>query len=277
LRSDLYLFRGCLIPTRLPYLERSSYLVLDALEVPYEAMPGETCCVEPIGLRSLGVDTWLLSAARLLSIAESGDKDILTLCNGCAMSLQEANHLLQDREVRERTNAALEPIGREYQGTTRVLKLMEVLHQRKEKVKSLVTVPQDQLRVVAHPGCHLLRPSGMGGFDRPFRPRALSEMARVTGAEVAHSEDWPRCCGGTLSGVDDRLSSAILSETARSFQGSNANAILTPCPFCFFQFDVKQKGGLPVLFISELLALAFGIDAQRVGLQYHRIKAVSGR
>lgn len=273
--DDYYLFRGCLIPTRLPYLERSSIFVLDSMGVKHEALPQETCCVEPIGLRSLASDTWLLSAARILAMAESGGKGILTLCNGCAMSLREAQLLLRDQRTREETNRELERIGMSYRGRAKVLRLTDVLEDKKKEIGPLVTSPLDRLKVVSHPGCHLLRPSEIAQFDRPFQPQVLSQIIEETGAEVAHSEDWPRCCGGTLGGTNDSLSASILDSTVRSFRESRANAIVTPCPFCFFQFDVKQRLGLPVLFISELLALAFGAEPDKIGVQYHRTKMVN--
>ncbi len=268
---DFFLFRGCLIPTRLPFLESSSKLVLDKLKVRYELMPGATCCVEPIGLRSLGIDTWLVSAARLLSIAEKEGKEILSLCNGCYMSLKEAHHLLRSTENLARANEVLRTIDREYHGGTEVHHLTEVIRDRGEsKIKSLVSAPQEQLKIAVHPGCHMVRPSGIMRLDDYFRPTVLNKITAWTGAEVVHSEDWPSCCGGTLAGVDDSISSKILSESMDSIARSGATHIMTPCPFCFFQFDVKQKK-IPVLFLSELLALSFGASPAEIGLRYHKL------
>ena len=118
--NEHFLFRGCLIPSRLPYLERSSRFVLDKMDVRYDDLPGETCCVEPIGLRSLALDTWLVSAARILSIAEENGRDIISLCNGCYMSLKEAEHALKDEATRENVNTVLRSIGREYGGNVSV-------------------------------------------------------------------------------------------------------------------------------------------------------------
>ena len=43
-------------------------------------------------------------------------------------------------------------------------------------------------------------------------------------------------------------------------------------PFCFVQFDIRQKEGLPVLYLSELLALAFGATPEQIGLKYHKTR-----
>lgn len=274
MRNDLYLFRGCLIPTRLPYLERSSAFVLDTLGVNHRLLPGATCCVEPIGLRSLAVDTWLVVAARMLSIAERDGRDVLTLCNGCYVSLREARHLLRSEEERERVNAILGEIGMEYRGRSDVVHLGGLAADMGGEVRSLVTNPLTGLRVAAHPGCHMLRPSGVTGIDAHFSPRSLTDMARITGAEVAYSPDWPACCGGGVSGVNDDISTGVLNDALTEFRAAGATCILTPCPFCFVQFDLRQKNGIPVLHLSELLALAFGASPEEIGLRHHRTKLV---
>jgi heterodisulfide reductase subunit B2 len=267
------LFTGCLIPARLPFLEASSRLVLDKIGIGYEPFPSATCCVEPIGLRSLGYDTWLTVVARMLSIAEAKGKDVLVLCNGCFMSFKEAAHQLEDEGLRSKVNEKLAPIERKYDGTVKVRHFMELLEEYGAvRMESIVTAPQTKLRIALHPGCHVIRPSNLLKVDSPYSPRVLADIAQRMGAQVVENEPWPRCCGGGLAGVDDRISNAILQEDVEAFKKAGANCILTPCPFCFVQFDLRQKSGLPVLYLSELVALAFGATAEEIGLKYHRIK-----
>jgi heterodisulfide reductase subunit B len=229
--------------------------------------------VEPIGLRSLGYDAWLTVVARMLSIAESKGKDVLALCNGCFMSFKEAAHHLDDEKLRATVNERLGPIGRSYGGGVRVRHFLEVLEEfGSVRMESMVTVPQSRLRIALHPGCHIIRPSKVLKVDAHYSPRVLADIALRTGAEVVDNESWPRCCGGGLAGVDDRISNAILQENVDAFKRAGANCILTPCPFCFVQFDLRQKSGLPVLYLSELLALAFGASPEEIGLKYHRTK-----
>jgi heterodisulfide reductase subunit B len=272
--SDQYLlFRGCLIPTRLPFLERSSRFVLDKLGVDYEHMTGATCCVEPIGLRSLAEDTWLLTTARMLAIAEQSGRDILSLCNGCYLSLEESRQELEDEAVRAEVNCILEEMGLHYSGKVKVKHFAEIIKEAGgARIGSLVTSPQTGLRLAAHPGCHMVRPSSKIKIDESFAPKVLNEIAAWCGSEVVVSEKWPKCCGGGIAGVDEKVSTRMLEDAVSSFRPSGANCILTPCPFCFVQFDIRQKEGLPVLYLSELLALAFGATAEQIGLKYHKTK-----
>ena len=268
-----FLFRGCLIPTRLPFLESSSMFVLDKMGVDYEEMPGETCCVEPIGLRSLAEDTWLVTTARMLAIAEKGGRDILSLCNGCYLSLEESRQALQEGATRAEVNEILGEMGLHYGGSVKVKHFAEIAKEAGErKVRSLVSAPQDRLRLAAHPGCHMIRPSSKLRIDRNFAPKVLDEIASWCGSEVVVSEEWPKCCGGGIAGIDEKVSTRMLEDATSTFRPSGANCILTPCPFCFVQFDFRQKDGLPVLYLAELLALAFGAAPEQIGLRYHRTR-----
>lgn len=271
--NSCYLFRGCLIPTRLPYLEKASIISLEKMGVEFDFFPDATCCMEPIGLRSMALDTWKVAAARLLAIAESDERDIVTLCNGCFMSLKEAAHVLADEKEREEVNDVLSEIGMEYGGGTRVRHLLEIVAEvGRERIGSLVVSPLNGLKVAVHPGCHLVRPSQILGVERPFSPTLLSDVAKWLGAEVVCDQDWPGCCGGGLTGVDDSISSGILMERANEFKAAGAEQIVTPCPFCFVQFDLKQRDGLPVVYLGEMLALAFGASADEIGIKHHRTK-----
>ncbi|HEY3420978.1 MAG TPA: CoB--CoM heterodisulfide reductase iron-sulfur subunit B family protein [Methanomassiliicoccales archaeon] len=268
-----YLFRGCLIPTRLPFLERSSLFVLEKLGVEHEQMPGATCCVEPIGLRSLAADTWLVVTARMLAIAESNGRDILSLCNGCYLSLEESRQALENERTRADVNTILKEMDLRYSGNVRVRHFAEIVEEAgADRVRSLVSASQERLRLAAHPGCHMVRPSSKLKIDDSFAPKILDEIASWCGSEVVVSEKWPKCCGGGIAGIDEKVSSKMLEDATSSFRPGGANCILTPCPFCFVQFDIRQKEGLPVLYLAELLALAFGATPEQIGLRYHKTR-----
>jgi len=270
--TDYLLFPGCLISTRLPFLEASSRFVLDRLGVDYSSFPDSTCCVEPIGLRSLGKDTWLGMSARLLSIAEEQDSTVLSLCNGCFMSLIEAKHELADSATRKKINDIIEPTGHRYAGGAEVKHFLQLAHEREDDLLGRAVRKMDGLRLALHPGCHIMRPSEILRAERRYSSRALADVASWIGATVVDDPEWAQCCGGGLAGIADGISSAILNENVARFREGGANCILTPCPFCFVQFDVRQKEGIPVLYLAELLALALGATPEKIGLKYHRTK-----
>ncbi len=215
-----FLFKGCLIPTRLPFLEKASLFALDAMKVEYEAMPGATCCVEPIGLRSMAADTWILAVGRMLAIAEEADRDVLTLCNGCYLSFQEAVEELKDLERRKELNRALSKIGKEYRGTVQVRHLLDLVHGRgRSGLAPDIKADLSGLRVAPHSGCHVLRPSKVHLRERPYAPRMLADVAGWLGGKVVSEETWPECCGGGVASVDEAVSSGILEDVTRQLWG----------------------------------------------------------
>ena len=58
-------------------------------------------------------------------------------------------------------------------------------------------------------------------------------------------------------------------------KSTETDLILDVCPLCHLQLDKTQeilKGyDIPVLHVSQLLCLAFGIDEKKLGFQLHSI------
>lgn len=55
---------------------------------------------------------------------------------------------------------------------------------------------------------------------------------------------------------------------------TEANVIVNPCPFCHLQYDRGQKDlgegyNIPVLHLSQLYGLAFGVDEKKLGFDEH--------
>ena len=62
----------------------------------------------------------------------------------------------------------------------------------------------------------------------------------------------------------------------------NADWMVTPCPLCHLNMDVKQHSAgkemgreikLPVLHLPQLIGLALGIDPEELGLQHNVTEA----
>jgi heterodisulfide reductase subunit B len=75
------------------------------------------------------------------------------------------------------------------------------------------------------------------------------------------------------------LSSQILADA----KAAGAQAIVAGCPMCHSNLDMRQlkmhaEGlgpfDLPILFLSELVGLAAGIEPKRLGLNRHFIDAM---
>jgi heterodisulfide reductase subunit B len=273
------IFWGCAIPSRLPFIEKATRLVLDSLGVEAATLDDATCCMDPIVLKSLSTGAWLAAAARNLAVAkEQGFGEVLTLCNGCFCSLNEAADLLEeDAELRERVNGSLKAIGRSYPGGVRVRHLTQVLDEVKEEdLARLATRPLGGAKVATFHGCHLVRPAKHARVDDPVRPRILDRLVdRLGGVPVEYSER-NECCGMGFSGTGDSTGLDRLAPILRRMEETGAEWIVTPCPSCFLQLEGAQRAAalarpLPVLHVSEMFARAFGADDGTLGIKFHRV------
>lgn len=274
------LFLGCIAPLRYPGIESSTREILDRLGIKYTDLRGASCCPAPGVFRSFDQRTWLSVGARNLVLAEKNNSDVLVICNGCYASLKEVAHELNKEKNLTEINDVLNEIGMKYSGSAKVKHIVEVLYEEvgtgriKEKV-----VNELELDIAVHYGCHLLRPSEIMVSDDPEKPHILDELVEATGAKSLSYMDRMLCCGSG-GGVRARSPDVALRMTKIKldiFKEAGAQAIVTPCPFCHLQYDsgqkeLRKKGNdynIPVLHVSQLLALSFGVERDKLGLKFH--------
>ncbi|MHA1264930.1 MAG: CoB--CoM heterodisulfide reductase iron-sulfur subunit B family protein [Candidatus Helarchaeota archaeon] len=271
--AEMKLFLGCTIPNRLPHLEASARLVLNKLGIQVSDAPF-ACCPEPVGFHSVDHNVWLAMGARNLAIAEAEGKNIVSLCNGCYQTLAVVNHDLKNEAERTKVNEVLAKIGKEYKGTINVSHFVHVLHDNLDAIKSAVTKQLGNLKVAIHPGCHYLRPSEVLKSDNPLKPQKQRDIVAATGATIVEYDEELLCCGNGASYFNKETADAISTKKIENAKAAGANCFVVNCPACFQKLDNMR--GLPVLYLTELLALAMGESFDSLNLKYHVTKKYNG-
>ncbi|MFX1346135.1 MAG: CoB--CoM heterodisulfide reductase iron-sulfur subunit B family protein [Promethearchaeota archaeon] len=279
--EEFKMFQGCVIGNRIPFIEASARKVFDKLGIK-TSDAAFACCPDPVGFNSTDHQSWLAMGARNLTIAESEGKDIISLCNGCFQTLKLVNEELKhDDHEKEKVNKLLKTIGKEFKGSIDVKHFVEVLHDSIEKIKENVTKELSGLKVACHTGCHYNRPSEKVQTDDPMKPVKLREIVAAAGAIPVDYEEESLCCGTGVGNTEEEPAMQILSNKLTSAMNAGAEALIVNCPACFQQFDSNQKKaekvdnktfGIPVLYVTELLALVFGEDPKSLGLNFHRTR-----
>ena len=279
--NEFKLFQGCVIGNRLPFLEASARRVFDKLGI-NTSDAAFACCPDPVGFNSTDHESWIAMGARNLTLAEEEGKDVISLCNGCFQTLKLVNQELKhDDHAKEKVNTILKTIGREFKGTINVKHFVEVLHEYLDKIKENVVKDLSNLKVACHPGCHYNRPSEKVQTEDPMKPVKLRELVAAAGAIPVDYEEEVLCCGTGTGNTEEEPAMQILSNKMTSAINAGAEAVVLNCPACYQQFDNNQKKaekiddktfGLPVLYITELLALAFGENPDDLGLKFHRTR-----
>jgi heterodisulfide reductase subunit B len=121
-------------------------------------------------------------------------------------------------------------------------------------------------------------------FDDPENPTSLDKLVKVTGGE---SIDWAgkvECCGGGLSLTRTDVVVELTDSIIGMAQKAGADCIAVSCPMCqvnldLRQQDIKKQTGrnyeMPIVYITQLLGLSFGISADKLGFKKLMVPATN--
>lgn len=261
--------------------EMSLREVMPRLGVELVEIENVSCCGTPV--QSVNMPAALYLAARNLAIAEkSGLNNLLLPCNGCHLSLSEAIHFLNIHEdLLARTSKLLKEEDLQYTGSVKIWHTIDFLHDMvgEEAIRKSVRKPLEGLRLGAHYGCHILRPSSVGTVDDPENPRKLNELIMWLGAESVPYPEKLDCCGAMLMLSHPDAAFTFSGLKLKAAQEWGVDGLIVSCPSCENMFDMRQKSAaatigaklsLPVLYYTQLLGLAAGIQQERLGLNLNR-------
>jgi len=279
--TEYTMFEGCTIGNRIPFIEAASKKVFEKVGIETSQAPF-SCCPDPTGMKSFDNNAWLTLGARNLTLAENEGKDIISLCNGCTNTLRGVQYQLKhDSAKMKKVNEELAKIGKNYKGTSDIKHFVDVLSDNLDKVKSAISKPLTSLKVAVHPGCHYMRPAEWMESDDPMNPTTLNKLVEASGAAVVDYGEEVLCCGNAITNAYEEHGFANLKIKMDAIKKAGVDIIVVNCPACFQQFDTRQRElskafdteyAIPVLYITELYALAMGVSPEEIGLKYHRIR-----
>ncbi len=268
-------FPGCSSESTGLGLGLSTPAIAGPLEMDLLELEDWNCCGStPYG--SLDEVESVVVAARNLALAEKRGLELVTPCSSCFVILNKANrHLQENSGLMAQVNEALAVAGLEYHGSTRVRHIVDVLDQSitPEFISSKVKVKLNELKVAPYYGCQLVRPQYESGDAE--NPQSLDRLVACLGAEVVNFPLKTRCCGGSLILTEEDKTLALTHKILQNSTANGAQCLVTACPLCQTNLDAYQskvnarfKTGykLPVLFITQLIGLALGIDAKSLGM-----------
>jgi len=273
-------YPGCSVKgTAQPY-ETSLKQVFEALELKLEELPDWNCCGATFYISVDETASFVLSS-RNLALAEQLGHDIVAPCSACYLTLLKTQDYIQKYpQIRQKVDAALAAAKLTYSGTVKVRHPLEVLFNDVglDALRNRTRSPLRSFKVAPYYGCQIVRPFQQ--FDDATYPETMDQLLTALGAEVIDYPVKTRCCGGSLTGtitdVGLRLNYILLKEA----QERGANCIVTVCPLCQFNLEAYQKKiirqykeltEIPIFYFTQLIGLAFGLQAQKLGLNKHII------
>lgn len=268
-------FPGCsLLSTAVEY-DRSARAVLRELGVECEEIDDWVCC----GATPAHATSHLLSLALpaiSCAAAEKQNLDVLTCCSACYSRLKQANHDLKgDPELLAQVNEIIEE---DFHAEGRVVHITEVLAREvgMDAIRARVSRPLEGLKVACYYGCLIARLPTELRIDKVEFPTLLDDLMTAVGAEPV---DWPcktECCGAALTLARQDIVVRLSGEILQIAKENGADVLAVVCPLCQANLDMYQSDaeaqlgeqlGLPVLYFTQLMGLAMGLDTEELGLE----------
>ncbi|MDD3242817.1 MAG: CoB--CoM heterodisulfide reductase iron-sulfur subunit B family protein [Eubacteriales bacterium] len=258
-------YPGCTLKNKAQELDRCARLSAQALGITLEELPEWQCCG---GAYSMATDEIAskLACVRALKDARTRGHDLVTLCSACHNVIKQTNHAMaEDADFALRANNYMAPEA-EYHGETKVIHYLEMLRDTVgfDKLAQKVTHPLTGKRIAAYYGCLLLRPGKVMQMDDPENPRILEDFIRALGASPVLYPYRNECCGGYATLEDKALAQKKSDTVMTSAREAEADCIITACPLCQYNLmkNTPEAGRLPVIYFTELLAQALGVDEE---------------
>lgn len=114
-------------------------------------------------------------------------------------------------------------------------------------------------------------------------PRHVNSKCTACGTEAVEYAPKTACCGGSVSVMSPDKTLHLIKHIVEEAVNAGADVIATPCPLCqtnveMYQDAINKKFGtnfhIPVVFYSQLMAVAFGMDAHKdAALNQNTIRA----
>lgn len=271
-------YPGCSLNGTAKEYEMSIRKVANLLEVELVEINDWNCC----GATSAHVTSHKLAVSlslrNLVLAAEQGIEDIMAPCAACYSRLTVSkNEVLNNPKVKTQIEEILE---KKIDKLPNVINIVEFF--KNFGIENLLKLNSPNLKFLnaaCYYGCLLVRPAG--NFDDSEEPKSMEELVSITGAKTVDWNFKTDCCGAAHSvprkDIVVDLSKKILDDAKKH----GANVLIVACPMCHTNLDMRQRAimkehkdhnEIPVLYLSELLGLALGLNLSELGIDLHIVK-----
>lgn len=282
------LYPGCSMEYSARAYSDSLQAVSKPLGLSLKEIEDWNCCGATEYLGISVTPAYALIARNLAIAAKSTNsaKQLVAPCSACYLNLAKTDHyMLEQPKLGQMVNEALAAGNLSYvPGSLKVRHLLDVvLHDvGLDAVEKCVVQPLAGLRLAPYLGCMLARPDYDHRWSDHDFPMELDHLLARLGAEVVDFPLKTECCGGHMTQIGPDTAFELLRRLIASADEHQADAIVTVCPMCQLNLDAyqgemnqyfKTNYHMPILFFTQLMGLAFGIDAKELGFGLELVSA----
>jgi heterodisulfide reductase subunit B len=277
-------YPGCsLEATGRPY-EESVSAVSKALGIELVELEDWNCCGATAYMSINDTLSFSLSARNLCQAKKIGDT-LVTACSACYTNLRKTEtYIAEFPEMKTEVNTSLAEANLRYDGGITTKHFLQVVMQDigTDTIRSYVKKPITGLRVAPYYGCQIARPFGIE--DDTDNPMMLDNLLVALGATPTYYPMKTFCCGGSLMGTRQEVALRLCRNLLLCAQQDNAECIAVTCPLCQLNLDAYQTAinktygtnfHFPIVYFTQLMGLAFGIDSKILGLNKSIVPATT--
>ncbi len=268
-------FPGCSLSSSGYDYDLSFKFVARALGIDLVEVKDWVCC----GASSAHATSHLLSVAlpvlNLSHAEKDGFEKLIAPCLACLSRFKAANlELEHDFDLKKKMR---EIFDYNYRGKVKVYHPLEVfLEIGLEKIRERIRKKLIGLKVACYYGCVLTRPPKICQFDNVEDPQSMDSIVRTLGAQPIEWSFKTECCGVSMTLTRSDIVLKLSNDILREAKEAGANVIAVTCPLCQANLDGRQsqieetyktRYRIPILYITQLMGLAFGAFPKEVGIQ----------
>lgn len=264
-------YPGCSLHSTAAEFDISARAVCEALGLKLIEPEGWACCGSSAAHRADPEAALRLPLENLSLIEQSGFKEVTMPCAACFNRHKAAQHEI--RRNHHHRAAAGEAMSYGFRDTVQVNTLIETILTRvgAREVAARVKRPLSGLSVVCYYGCLLTRPPQVTEAEHPEYPMDMDALMEAVGLKVLDWSYKTSCCGAAHSLTRPDIVHKLSGDLIRHARDAGADVIAVACPLCHTNLDARQfQMGLdmpmPVLYFTQLMALALGLSEKAAAL-----------
>lgn len=266
-------YPGCSLSGSAKELDISIKAISGPLGMELIEVPDWNCCGASSAHSTGHFLSFALPARNILKAESTGCQEFTAPCPACYVrTFLAQKQFNEEPEMKQHLENAL---GQKFGPSSIGIKnVIEVFMDK--FTQNFVKKPLKGLRMVNYYGCALVKPPKIFRFfDDPENPKSLDKLMETCGAE---SIEWPyktECCSASLCFTNQDATFKACRDILQVARDAGAHAIVVACTLCQSNLDMRQSQvnkkyrtnfNIPVIYFTQLMGLAMGIPADRLGL-----------
>jgi heterodisulfide reductase subunit B len=269
-----------------PY-DKSTRALVKSLGLEMESLRDYNCCgaMEVKNIHPM-LQTYLSARNMAIASEQMGLDTVMAPCNGCYHNLKKAEYETATSDtamqtVQDLAKKSEDPV---YKGDVRTLHLLEWLMEElgPEGIKARIKKSLNGIKIANYYGCMYTRPRQIfpekdqgPGSESSYKPHFMDDLLGAAGAVNVEFPLKTACCGGAHTLSDSDTSTQLVLNIIQAAEDAGAEVIATECPTCHSGLEMHQvraetefgiKTGVKVLYFTQLLGLAMGLSARKLGI-----------